>query len=79
MMPRYFFNTDNHTVEKDDTGTVLADAAQARKQAVVFAGAMLRDDPDLVWDGFEFCVNVTNERGEAVVNVLVRAEDHEGV
>jgi hypothetical protein len=74
-MPRYFFNIEDHVRDEDDKGTELADAAQARLHAIAFAAGVLKDDPDLVWDGREFRVEVTREDGEPVVDVIVRAED----
>ena len=74
-MPRYFFNIEDHVRDEDNQGTELADAAQARLHAIGFAAAILKDDPDLVWDGREFIVQVYDDRGDPVVDVIVRAED----
>lgn len=74
-MPRYFFNIEDHVRDEDNQGTELADAAQARLHAIGFAAAILKDDPDLVWDGREFIVQVYDGRGDPVVDVIVRAED----
>jgi hypothetical protein len=77
-MPRYFFNIEDHVRDEDKEGTELADAGQARLQAIAFAAGLLRDNPDLVWDGREFSISVTNERGAPVVDIIVRAEDRTG-
>lgn len=77
-MPRYFFNIEDHVREPDDDGTELADTSEARLQAIVFLAAVLRDEPYRVWDGSNFSVKVVNERGEAVVDVTVRATDRGG-
>lgn len=77
-MPRYFFNIEDHVRDDDESGTELADPSQARLQAIAFAAAVLKDDPDLVWDGHEFSVEVTDERGKPVVDVIVRAVDRDG-
>lgn len=74
-MPRYFFTLDDHVRDEDCQGTELADRAQARLAAIKFAGAVLGDDPDLVWDGREFRVEVTEEGGGAILDVVVRAEE----
>lgn len=78
-MTRYFFNIEDHVRDEDNQGTELADAAQARLQAIAFAAGVLRDDPGLVWDGREFIVQVSNEQGERVGDVIVRAENWSGV
>ena len=74
-MPRYFFNIEDHVRDEDDQGTELADDAQARLAAIAFAAGLLKDDPGLVWNGREFSVQVNDERGEPVLDVIVRAED----
>jgi hypothetical protein len=74
-MPRYFFNIEDHVRDPDDQGTVLDDAVQARLHAITFAAGVLKDDPAMVWDGREFSVQVTDENGKPVVDVIVRAED----
>jgi hypothetical protein len=74
LMPRYFFDIADHVRDEDEEGTELADPVQARLQAIAFAAAVLKDDPNLVWDGREFTVHVTDDQGRAVVDVIVRAE-----
>jgi hypothetical protein len=78
-MPRYIFNVEDHVRDEDNQGTELADAAEARLRAIAFAAGMLADDPDLLWDGREFIVQVTNAKGEGVVDVIIRAESRSGV
>jgi hypothetical protein len=77
-MPRYFFNIEDHVRDPDDEGTELADAAEARLHAIAFAAGVLKDDPDLVWDGREFMIQVKDEGGEPIVDIIVRAEDRRG-
>ena len=76
-MARFFFNIDDHTHEIDDDGQELAGPAEARIQAIVYAGSLLRDEPDLVWDGRQFEVRVTDETGKVVTVVHVSATDVE--
>lgn len=78
-MPRYFFNIEDHIRDEDNQGTELADAAEARLRAIAFAAGLLADDPDLVCDGREFIIQVTNAQGEGVVDVMVRAENRTGL
>ncbi|WP_174279483.1 DUF6894 family protein [Sphingomonas bacterium] len=75
-MPRYFFSLHGRNREEDDTGTELPNNSQARAQGIAFAADVLRDDPDLVRDGHEFRVEVTDEAGRVVTTVFVRAESH---
>lgn len=74
-MPRYFFDVADHGIEVDDVGQELPDPARARVEAIIFAGALLRDDPDMVWDGHELRVTVKDEAGAEVVSVFVHAVD----
>ena len=74
-MPRYFFDVKDHGMEVDDLGVDLADVAEARKQALIFAGAILSDDPDLVWDGSELQVRVRDAAGIGVLTVHISATD----
>ena len=47
-MPRYFFHVIDGKDLPDNVGTVLANAAEARAEAIVFSGAMLKDFGDHV-------------------------------
>ncbi len=76
-MPLFFFHIDDHIHEIDEDGQELADAAEARVQAIIFAGAQLRDDPGLVWDGQQLEIRVTDEAGKPVTAVHVSATDLE--
>jgi predicted phosphodiesterase len=73
-MPRYYFNSDNHQHDEDREGTDLANADEARAQAVIFAGDYLRDHPELVWDGSRFKVTVVDEARTVLLTVVVSAE-----
>lgn len=74
-MPRYFFDVEDHHTEVDDIGQELSGPAEARVHAIVYAGSILRDEPDMVWDGEEFSVRVSDEDRNEVVSVYVRAVD----
>lgn len=71
-MPRYFFNRTDGFVERDDEGTELSGLPAARRQAVVFAGESLKDDPELAWNGDEFRVEVTD--GDGLVLFTIKTE-----
>ena len=58
-MPRYFFSASD--ADGDETGTELRDHAAARRFAIQFAGEIMNDHPDILWDGREFSIFVTDE------------------
>ncbi|PTQ63913.1 hypothetical protein C8J45_104158 [Sphingomonas sp. PP-CE-3G-477] len=74
-MPRYFFDTDNHTHDGDNEGTDLADDDEARVQAIIFAGDYLRDHPGIVSAGNRFSVSVRDARDTILLTVVVTVED----
>jgi hypothetical protein len=75
LMPTYHFNLDNSHREPDTEGTELGNLDEARVQAVIFAGAHLRDHPELVWDGKRFSVDVTDDEHRILFSVLVETKD----
>ena len=60
-MPRYFFHSEDGRLEHDTVGTELADTATARLEAVQFAGALLRDRAQALWEGTRWRLLVTDE------------------
>jgi hypothetical protein len=77
-MPRYFFNTLDHTQDADHVGVDLDDDHVARREAVRFAGAMMADQPDVLWDGTRFRVEVLDQDRHALFTVTITAEDARG-
>src|SRR3954454_442763 len=49
-MPRYFFHVIDGIETIDSEGTVLADVEEARAEAIVLSGAMLRDSGGKSWN-----------------------------
>ena len=75
-MPRYFFHVaDGHDIP-DLEGTMLADVAEARSQAIVTAGEILRSEGLRFWNGTEWQMKVLDERGGSVLTLKFSAEDH---
>lgn len=75
-MPRYFFiRTDGH-VEEDVEGTELPDLASARLQAVIYAGASLKDDPNFVQEGQDLRIEVSDGEGTPLFTVVTHVFDY---
>lgn len=68
---RYFFNKAGSLEDPDNEGLELATISEARITAVKFAGEALREQPDVVWKGDEFRVEVTDHRGLMLFTVVV--------
>jgi hypothetical protein len=69
-LPRFFFHTADGSRQRDTHGIELASEAVARREAVRVAGSLLNDEPDLLWDGREFRVEVTDQSGRLVLTVV---------
>lgn len=74
-MPRYFFHTADGSYARDTDGTELPDHRSARKEAIKYAGSVLTHDPDLLWDGRDFRVEVTDESDLVLFTVIMLAVD----
>lgn len=74
-MPRYFFHTADGTRERDTVGTVLEGLDQARVQAIQFAGEILSGEPEVLWDGRDFRIEVTDEQDLMLFTVITIAVD----
>lgn len=74
-MPRYFFDTADGSRERDVDGTELNDDSAARKHAIVYAGAVLNHEPDVLWDGHKFVVEVSGENRERLFTITAFATD----
>ena len=74
-MPTYFFHTADGDRDLDKEGTELPDNAAARKAAIKFAGAVMHDDPDVLWDGHDYRVEVTNQTGDLLFTVIMLSID----
>jgi hypothetical protein len=74
-MPRYFLNIHDGKDCQDLEGVELAGVAEARDQAIVAAGEVLKHN-DTVWNGSDWMMNVTDETGSAVFTLRFSADDH---
>lgn len=60
-MPRYFFNTRDGVRMPDTEGMELEGLSAARRQAIVYAGDVMHSEPDVLGDGRDFVVEVTDQ------------------
>jgi hypothetical protein len=72
---RFFFNLAGAVYDPDNEGTELASMADARIEAVKFAGQFLKDQPEVVWLGDELRVEVTDSNQLILFTVIVFGVD----
>ena len=72
---RYFFNERNGEFRPDYEGQEFANLAEARLEAVRYAGEVLRDHPTLVWTGQDFRIECTNGDKLLLFTVIVVGVD----
>jgi hypothetical protein len=73
-MPRFFFHVADGQDFPDHEGTELADVAAARDQAIMTAGAMLKDRGAAFWGEGEWRMVVVDENGATVCALRFSAE-----
>lgn len=73
-MPRYFFHVRDGAEILDHEGVALAGIAEARSQAVVAAGEMLKEWEGEFWKGEDWRMWVTDETGGALFALRFSAE-----
>jgi Domain of unknown function (DUF6894) len=73
-VPRYFFHVRDSKEIIDKEGLLLSDPDEARMQAVVAAGEMLKDFARKFWTGTEWRMWVTDETGKTVCALRFAAE-----
>ena len=64
-MPRFFFHS-NHPSEnavQDDEGFEFPNVIAAKREAVIYAGELLRGVGEKFWDTADFELTVTDENG----------------
>jgi hypothetical protein len=74
VMPRFFFNLEDHERLLDDEGTELPGTNEARIEAVKFAGEYLQDNPQLLADETQFRVVVEDENRTMILRIVMKAE-----
>jgi hypothetical protein len=73
-MPRYFLHVIDGKEMLDTVGTVLAGVTEARAEAIVVSGEMLRDLGGKFWNNGEWQVRVVDEVGEKVCALTFSAD-----
>ena len=73
-MPRYFFHVIDGQEILDTEGTELAGLEEARAEAVVLSGAMLKDAGQKFWNNGEWRLQVADGAGETVCALRFSAE-----
>jgi hypothetical protein len=73
-MARYFFHLRDGREFIDHEGTVLSGIDEARAQAVVNSGEVLRESGAKFWNGQEWRLWVTDEVGATVCALRFTAE-----
>lgn len=73
-MSRYFFHVSDGTEHIDREGVELSGPDQARIQAVVASGEMLKDLDGGFWKGEDWQMRVVDETGGAVCTLRFSAE-----
>lgn len=71
-MPTYFFHTYDGGHFVDQVGTDLPNAAKAHGEAVRLAGAMLNQNPQLLFAGRTFRTEVVDEAGTSLFTVVAQ-------
>lgn len=61
-MPRYFFHVIDGVEMLDDTGTELSGPDEARAEAIVLSGEMLKDLGGKFWSNGKWQVRVEDRR-----------------
>jgi hypothetical protein len=74
-VPRYFFNQIDGQYKPDDNGLEFSSLERARTAAVQYAGEVLCHDPDVLWEGDDFRVEVTDEKKLLLFTLIVVGVD----
>ena len=61
-MPRYYYHVHDGRDHADSYGTELADLGAARREAARFAGALLAEESEDLWNAEHCTVRVTDDK-----------------
>jgi Domain of unknown function (DUF6894) len=74
-VPRYFFHVHDGDSIRDADGTELPDIYAAQAEAVKLSGALLRDLGGQFWNGQNWKLEVTGDRGQALFVLTFSAKE----
>ena len=74
-MPLYHFHVASGRRLTDGDGFELPNDKAAHLEAIRFAGEMLRDQPDVLWDTGQWRVEVCDEQNALLFTVIVLGVD----
>ena len=63
MLPRYYFNIDDGSGIEDKVRMDLPSLAEAKCEAVSYAGRLICDHAGKFWNSGDWTMTVTNENG----------------
>jgi hypothetical protein len=70
-MPIYFFHIDDGNRVQDRLGVELPDPLRARREATLFAGELLRDRPEDLWNVRAWTMTVMDATGLTLFTIEV--------
>jgi hypothetical protein len=73
-VPRYYFHVHDSADVPDKEGVVLSGSDEARRQAVIASGEMLKDFGIRLWSHPDWHMWVTDEAGKTICTLAVIAE-----
>ena len=74
QLPRYFFYVIDGDEIIDSEGAVLAGVDEARLEAILFAGAMLKESGGKFWSNGRWQLRVTDDAGGKVCALTCAAD-----
>jgi hypothetical protein len=72
-VPLYFFHIHDGSYRSDNVGTTLATDHEARTEALIAAGEILRDLGRAGWHGIDWSMNVVDEGGTRICELKFSA------
>ncbi len=69
-VPRFFFHVHDGQDFVDHVGTELPSILDARRHAARYAGELLQTDPELFWSGHQWQMDVADERGSILFQLM---------
>ena len=74
-MPLFFFDISNGRPDRDAEGFEFATLDQARNQAIRFTGELLQRHADMIWEGHDLRVEVSDGARTPLFAVVTSARN----